>query len=169
LRTLDSGVTPKKARPASRILDDMSEAAKKGRPIVVGTDGTAATRVDVREAARLAAIDGVDLHIVAAYNLADDSFHRTLRVGAPPDIVHELTGRGEAYLDVDEARQMISERHDLVIHTHVCHGGLRHAVSTVADAVCGGMLLPERKRRRIARRHRLLEQQPGPVVDSAQA
>lgn len=134
----------------------MSEAAEKGRPIVVGTDGTDASRQDVREAAALALADGVDLHIVGAYTLADDSLHRTLRVDAPRDIVHSLTGRGEAYLEVDEARQMIRERFDLVVHTHVCRGTLRHAVATVAEAVHGGMLLPERKRRRFAKRRRSL-------------
>jgi nucleotide-binding universal stress UspA family protein len=148
----------------------MSEAAQKGRPIVVGTDGSAAARADVREAAALAAHDGVDLHIVGAYNLADDSFHRALRVGAPADIVHELTGRGEAYLDVDEARQMISETHDLVIHTHICHGSLRHAVQTVAQAVRGGMILPERKRSRFARPRPLLHSKRQPeAIDPAQA
>ncbi|HEX6388595.1 MAG TPA: universal stress protein [Solirubrobacteraceae bacterium] len=148
----------------------MSEAVENGRPIVVGTDGSAAARADVREAAALAAHDGVDLHIVGAYKLADDSFHRSLRVGAPADIVHELTGRGEAYLDVDEARQMITETHDLVVHTHVCRGSLGHAVNTVAQAVRGGMILPERKRARLTRPRPRLEPQRAPeAVDPAQA
>jgi nucleotide-binding universal stress UspA family protein len=143
----------------------MSKPAEKGRPIVVGTDGTAASRANVREAAALAAYDGVDLHIVGAYNLADDSVHRTLRIGAPTDIVHSLSGRGEAFLDVDEACQMVSERYDLVIHTHICHSNLRRAVNTVADAVHGGIMLPERKRRHALLRRPLLE----PRMDSVQA
>jgi nucleotide-binding universal stress UspA family protein len=148
----------------------MSNAANKGRPIVVGTDGSAAARADVREAAALAAHDGVDLHIVGAYSLADDAYHRAMRVGAPRDIVHELTGRGEAYLDVDEARQMISETYDLVIHTHICHGSVRHAVSTVAQAVSGGMILPERKRHRFPRHRPILDPAPRrDAIDPAQA
>ncbi len=136
----------------------MSKPAEKGRPIVVGTDGTAASRANLREAAGLAQLDGVDLHVVGSYVLADDSKHRTMRVDAPRDIAHSLTGRGEAYLEVDEARQMVSERYDVVVHTHVCHGSLRHAVYEVAQAVNGGMLLPDRKRRRFSRRRAVVAQ-----------
>ncbi len=136
----------------------MREAHQKGRPIVVGTDGSPESREAVREGAALASSDGVDLHIVGAYTLADDSKHRDLRLHAPRDVEHALNCRAETNLDVEEACQMIIERYDLVVHTHVCRGTLGHAVRTVADAVHGGLVVHERKHRRFARRRPLLEQ-----------
>jgi len=149
----------------------MREARHKGRPIVVGTDGSREARAAIYDAAELATFDGVDLHIVGAYKLADDIKHRDLRLQAPLDVVHDLSCRAETCLDVEEARQAISEQYDLVVHTHVCKGSLAHAVRTVAESVHGGIVVHERKHRRFARRRPLLDQ-PARVEtrqDAAQA
>lgn len=117
------------------------------RPIVVGTDGSPHTRAAVRDAAELAALDGVALHIVGAYVLADDVEHRLGRVTAPRDIVHDISGRGDAFADAHEARLMVAGRAPEV-RVHVERGTLRHAVALVARRTGGAVVVAERPRRR---------------------
>ncbi len=121
-----------------------------GRPIVVGTDGTALSRATVRDAAELARMDGVPLHIVGCYDHVDDVNHRMARVNAPRDVCHDISGRGDAFADAHDARRIV-EHLDLDVHVHVGAGPLNHAVAVVARRVNGGMVLQQRRSGRFTR------------------
>lgn len=143
--------------------DQGNQENSAGRPIVVGTDGTPRARAAVREAAELAMLDGVALHIVAAYVVADDVEHRMSRVVAPRDVVHDITGRGDAFADAHEARLMV-ERPGLEVRVHVAKGTLSFAVRWVALQVGGAMVVPERPAGRFARLRTRKVQHDVPVV-----
>lgn len=145
-------------------MDDQTPTAPV--PLVVGADGTPRGRAAARDAADLAVLDGVTLHIVAAYKVADDIDHRMARIHAPRDVVHDITARGDAFADAHEARLTVA-REGLDVQVHVVQGSLSHGVATVARKVGGAVVLPEQpKRPRFARLRRTLGEgvTPTPVV-----
>jgi nucleotide-binding universal stress UspA family protein len=143
-------------------MQGQGSQASIDRPIVVGTDGTPRARAAVREAAELAMLEGVTLHIVAAYVVADDVEHRMSRVHAPRDVAHDISGRGDAFADAHEARLMV-ERPGLEVRVHVAKGTLPFAVRWVALQVGGAMVVPEKAR--AGRFARLRTRQAAPSTD----
>lgn len=100
--------------------------------VVVGTDGTPDGRAAVRRAAIVAAHRDVPLHIVHAYELDDTVEHRAMRTVAPRDVAESISGRGEAFEILSEARADLKAE-DLEVHCHAVRGSVATALRHVAE------------------------------------
>jgi nucleotide-binding universal stress UspA family protein len=104
--------------------------------VVVGIDGSAATRHAVAEGAELAAFLGVTLHLVCAYRQASRSerkrFSRKLPDGISLDYMDEREAAARDILA--EARASVS--YGVRTRMHPEKGELRGALQRVAEREC---------------------------------